>query len=95
MIRKIGVLAVFGMALSACASLRTAPVTPPPLSSDAPRNPPPPASAHSWARCAPGTACAPKEKSPHRQYYDAHHRRYYYYDPMTRRYYWEDGMPKT
>jgi hypothetical protein len=55
--------------------------------------PAPPASAGS--RCAPGAACAPKEKSPHRQYFDVHHRRYYYYDPINRRYFWENGEPKT
>jgi hypothetical protein len=62
---------------------------------DAPEHPHPPASGYIGYRCPPDTPCAPKEKSAHRQYYDAHHRRYYYYDPVARRYYWEDGQPKT
>jgi hypothetical protein len=75
------------LSISGCATRQ--PVTPPP--------PPPPGSAQPvvGARCPPTAPCAPKDKSPYRQYYDAQHRRYYYYDPLKRRYFWENGQPKT
>jgi len=99
MIRRLGALALIGLTATACSTIGfgSHPAPPPPP-------PPPPAGATHAApvakgylgyRCPPTDPCAPKEKSAHRQYYDAHHRRYYYYDPMTRRYYWEDGAPKT
>ncbi len=86
---KLGAFAAIGLAAAGCASVpllgHPQPSTPPP----------PPPSEHVGARCGPGSPCAPKTKSPQRQYFDLRHQRYYYYDPMTRRYYWEDGQPKV
>ena len=98
MVRKFGMLAAV-ISLSACATRSPPPPSPPP--------PPPQADVGAsqesttqprsmiGERCPPTTNCAPKGKSPYRQYYDLHHRRYYYYDPMKRRYFWENGQPKT
>ena len=82
-------VALAALSMSACATRQ--PIVPAP-----PRPPPPDSSAPTVGdRCAPTAPCAPKGKSPYRQYYDAHHRRYYYYDPLKRRYFWENGQPKT
>lgn len=37
----------------------------------------------------------PFHRDPHRQYYDALHKRYYYFDPARQAYFWENGQPKA
>jgi hypothetical protein len=87
MSRRLVALAAIGLSLAACSTVERIPH--PQWGSKTP--PPPP---YTGSRCGPGTACAPKEKSPHRQYFDLRHQRYYYYDPLTRKYFWEDGQPR-
>jgi hypothetical protein len=65
------------------------------LAACAHRGPPPADQVYVGNRCAPFTACAPRQASPLRQYWDVSHRRYYYYDPATFKYYWENGAPKS
>ena len=90
MLRKVSALAAIGLSASACSTVQIFPhhqaSTPKDKASAAP---------YSGSRCGPGTPCAPKAKSPHRQYFDTRHQRYYYYDPVAHAYYWEDGSPKT